>query len=145
MIFAIFNANNEITGVATGVTAASEAIAATGGRYESTWDWNAKDVVDDIAAKLTEVTGDLYLAVDGGPHSRPRFSVFKAPKVGDEVSKGFNGDYYPCGKIVAISKTMKKIVTDDGTVFYRRSTTRWLDGGTFVMVRGVHNERNPHF
>lgn len=146
MIFALFNAANEVTGFATGVTEANEATKDNGGRYESRWDWKSLEVVEALAAKLTAVTGDLYLGQDKGRHTSPRFDIYKAPKIGDEVSMGFNGDYYPCGKIATISKTMKKITTTNGTVFYRRGTGAcWLNAKTFAMIPGVHDERNPHF
>lgn len=89
-------------------------------------------------------------------------------KVGDDVSYCFNGDCYPDGKVVRITKTgrylytehnkyilflyksrVKRIVrgteTDDGddweTVMkegYHRV------GGPWSLVKGIHDERNPH-
>lgn len=142
MIFVLFNQANEVVGVADRLTAAY----ATGHRYESRHDWTSKEQVDAIAAQLTEHTGYLFLGLDNGRNVKPRFDIFKAPKVGDVVSMGFNGDFYPCGRIVSISKTMKKIVTDNDTIFWRRGeSARWLNSGTFVLVAGERNERNPHF
>jgi len=74
------------------------------------------------------------------------FEVVVAPKVNDPVSYAFNGDYYPCGHIKSVSKTMKKITTTDGGVFYRkRNTGTWLKHKTWSLIDGHHNERNPHF
>ena len=60
---------------------------------------------------------------------------------------GFNGDYYPCGTIVKISPTLKKITTSDGKEFYRvKQTGSWrLKGTSFYMVKGTHDKRNPSF
>jgi hypothetical protein len=59
----------------------------------------------------------------------------------------FNGDAYPCGVIVRLTAT--KAVTDTGHVF-RKPAKRpiWREGsagGTFRMIFGHHNERNPCF
>lgn len=141
MIYVTFDANGQISGVTDSY---EEAHKAPSCRDRN--DWTSKEEVDTLAAKLTEVTGDLYLGLASGGCVRPQFDIFKAPKVGDEVSMGFNGDYYPCGKIVSISKTLRKIVTDNGTTFWRRGQgARWLNCGTFAMIPGVHNERNPSF
>jgi hypothetical protein len=143
MIYALFNEANKVVGIAHSYEEAQRATKPAV-RFQSRNDWDTLAEVEAIAAQLSALTGDLYIAYDKSS-SRPRFDLFKAPKIGDEVSMGFNGDYYPCGKIATISKTMKKIVTDNGTVFYRRSMARWLNKGTFAMIPGVHDERNPHF
>lgn len=72
-----------------------------------------------------------------------KWTVFTLPKVGDVVSRGFNGDYYPSGKIARISKTMKKITTDTGVVFWRKGDMNWSDG-CFWMVEGNIERQNPH-
>lgn len=146
MIYVLMNIRNEAFAVASSTKEAVDATAGTTNWYETRNDWTSKDQVDAIATQLTEHTGHLFLGLDNGRNVKPRFDIFKAPKVGDVVSMGFNGDFYPCGKIVSISKTMKKIVTDNDTVFWRRGeSARWLNSGTFVLVAGEHNERNPHF
>jgi len=108
----------------------------------------------DYAAAASRFMGELYLPVDAGPRVMPRYDVIRAPKVGDAVSMGFNGDYCPCGKIASISPSMHRIKTDDGTVFHRHApsrsvpkslSARWLSGGTFAMVQGHHDKRNPSF
>lgn len=89
---------------------------------------------------------DTYIATDAGPCVSPRYDVQRRPQVGDEVSYGFNGDYYPCGTIVKISPTLKKITTSSGHTFYRlRQTGSWKMNKTWSLVQGHHDERNPHF
>lgn len=117
-------------------------------RWENRHDWETKAQVDGLAEDLTNAIrrpGRKFIGVDRGASVSPRFDVIEAPAVGDVVSMGFNGDYYPCGKIVSISATMKKIVTDSGKAFYRRRQSgTWLYNGTFALIPGVHDERNPH-
>lgn len=112
---------------------------------ESRWDWKSLDEVA-LIAELASTDDTLYIGVDKGNSVSPRFDVIQAPKVGDDVSMSFNGDSYPCGKIVSISKSMKLITTSDGKKFYRRKQSgTWLNGGTFALVQGIIDERNPHF
>jgi len=91
----------------------------------------------------------LEFSGDQGVYSEPKpnFRVFKMPEVGQPISYGFNGDWYPCGEIAQISKTFKKITSSTGETFYRRACgTAWArPGGTWSMTRGHHNCRNPHF
>jgi hypothetical protein len=104
------------------------------------------DQAKNLAADATSFAGDLYLPIDNGQTTWPRFDVVKAPKVGDVVSKGFNGDYYPCGEIITVSASMKRIVTSNGLAFYRRrETAAWVNRGTWTLVPGEVNERNPSF
>ena len=57
------------------------------------------------------------------------------PKIGDEVSYSFNGDTYPCGIVVSISKTTKKVVTSDGSIFWRyKDTSRWIKDGSKMVL-----------
>ena len=99
-----------------------------------------------IAREAYRLTGRWYLPVDAGEWTSPRYDVIEAPTVGAEVSKGFNGDYYPCGKIVSVSATFKKVTTDQGMSFYRRGqSATWLEGGIWVMVSGRKSELNPSF
>lgn len=105
---------------------------------------------EKIAASAAKLTGKAYLAVDRGDGVWPRYDVIEAPAVGDEVSKGFNGDYYPVGKIVRVGKGYKQIRVDGPRgqlTFYRRGNTgSWVQaGGTWSLIPGVHNEINPHF
>lgn len=102
---------------------------------------------ETAAARLTEETGEQHIAYESS-YAFDRFVVARLPQVGDEVSKGFNGDYYPCGKIDRISETYSWIATEDGDVFARVGPACWKQGGkrgAFSLVQGHHNERNPHF
>jgi hypothetical protein len=117
-----------------------------GPAYQTRNDWKDWQTVYTLAALLTEATGKTYLATDSGPHCSPRFDVIEAPKIGDEVSRYFNGDGYPAGKIVKMAKSYRRIETSDGSVFWRQSATgTWLCNGTWGMIAGVHNDRNPSF
>jgi hypothetical protein len=101
-----------------------------------------------VAASLSRATGVTYLPTDT-PNCSPRFDVIEAPKVGDFVSHGFNGDAYPVGTIIAITPTWQCVIQrEDGSTVraYRRNATSgsWrLDG--FSMIRGRHDYRNPSF
>lgn len=109
-------------------------------------DWRTLERATEVAEAVTEFTGELYIPVDRGAYTSPRFDVIRAPKVGDKVSYAFNGDSRPCGEIVKISPTMKKITTSDGKEFYRRGqSASWINNGTWSMIQGHHNERNPSF
>lgn len=99
------------------------------------------------AGELTAATGDLHVAYET-TYVFNKFAVAAMPKVGDEVSMGFNGDYYPEGKIARISPTYKTITTTTGVRFTRTGQMEWKQGGkrgAFSMVRGHRDERNPHF
>jgi hypothetical protein len=95
---------------------------------------------------LTAMTGKTYLSYDQGPSHYPRYGVIEAPAVDDPVSYGFNGDYYPCGTITRITKGWR-VTTSEGKVFNRyKETAGWkMVGGTWGMVAGHVDERNPHF
>lgn len=99
-----------------------------------------------------------YVWVDQGNHHYPRYDVVRAPQVGDEVSYGFNGDYYPCGKVTRVSdfKALGNGVScrrveaqeENGSVhvFWRAgNTSSWKKDRTWSLVRGHRNERNPCF
>ena len=120
-----------------------------GGAFESRWDWHHKDgfeTVTKIAKELTEATGRHFIGTDAGSSTAPRYDIVEVPKVGDDVSYAFNGDSYPCGQIKSISDSLRLITTTDGSKFYRvRQTGCWRMNGTWSLVAGVHNERNPHF
>lgn len=109
-----------------------------------TSDISSFENAQNIASLATEITGNTYLAADNGPNIRC-YGIIKAPQIGDSVSCGFNGDFYPVGKITHISANFKKIVTCTKNTFYRyKQTPLWKDG-SFVMVKGTIDERNPHF
>lgn len=112
-------------------------------------DFNSFEDATRVANSASEAMGKTYIATDSGAHCYPRFDVVEPPKVGDEVSYGFNGDYYPCGKITKISAgpLFRRIETDSGKVFYRRKLSgAWvMTGGTWSLVPGVRNDKNPSF
>lgn len=102
--------------------------------------------VQALAEWATKYTGEVYLACNDGSY----FEVIEAPKVGDEVSRGFNGDYYYVGKIVRITPNWMVVAEDaEGhqTKFNRRkNTASWKPiGGYGGMVHGVVNRQNPEF
>jgi len=107
--------------------------------------WKDAERVAEQANLLND--GHGYIATDAGPHVSPRYDVIRMPQVGDEVSMGFNGDYYPCGTIVRVSGGEHRIVTtSDGKKFYRRKRSgAWRYNQTWYLVAGHINERNPHF
>ena len=98
-----------------------------------------------LATLLTEKLGRTFLATDATASTSPRYDVIEAPKVGDKVSRGFNGDYYPEGEIVKITPTWI-VTTSTGKKFRRRGLTAgWRqEGGTWWMTGGHIDERNPH-
>ncbi len=113
---------------------------------ESGWDWSRIEHAQQRAQEMSEATGDLHIAADNGKNCSPRFDVVRVPKVGDEVSRSFNGDSYPCGKISRVSKTYGVITTDTGLKFYRVDQTGyWRLHKTWWLVQGHIEERNPHF
>lgn len=101
-----------------------------------------------LASLLTDKyksEGRTFLACDAGSHTSPRYDVIEAPKVGDQVSKSFNGDTYPEGVITRITPRWQ-ITTSTGVKFLRKGETAgWKQtGGTWWMTGGHHYEQNPH-
>ena len=120
--------------------------AETGNGWVSRWDFKSFETAQRVAAMATAALGKLYIAIDSGEFHAPRYDVIEAPEVGVEVSRYFNGDGYPAGKIVKISKSLRRVETDQGVVFFRRKMTgAWVNNGTWSMIVGVNNDRNPHF
>ena len=112
------------------------------GKAENRNDWKSFEAAKEIAAVL----GSDYIATDAGEYVYPRYDVVELPKLGQDCSYTFNGDYYPCGKIASISKSLKVIKTTDGSKFYRvRETSCWKLNGTWALVQGHINKRNPEF
>jgi hypothetical protein len=109
-------------------------------------DFESFDEAEMIAEQATKVTGVLHIATDYGAGGYPRFDVVEAPKVGDKVSQYFNGDSYPRGEITHISKSLKKVVTSTGHIFWRRGNSgAWLVNGYASMIPGHVSEMNPSF
>lgn len=110
------------------------------------WDVKSFDQAQAIAADESARTGRTVLAVDRGPNVWPRYNIVTPPQVGEDVSEGFNGDYYPVGKVEKIGKDYKRIKAG-GRWFYRRKlTARWCQGGSpFCLVQGTRHEWNREF
>lgn len=117
----------------------------THANWTSRWDFKTFADATRIAHSATQNLGTQFVPVDNGPGVSPRYDVAQVPKVGEKVSYSFNGDSYPDGEIVKVSKTLQ-ITTSTGNVYRRRKMTgSWLrTGGTWWLVRGHINERNPH-
>lgn len=116
------------------------------------WDFPDFEFVTRLAASASRLTGGDWIPVDQGPNQSPRFDVMVCPKVGDDVSKGFNGDYYPIGKVASISAgPTRRVITVDGPRgklrFYRRGlSSGWIQaGGTWGLVRGIVDRYNQEF
>ncbi|UYD60288.1 hypothetical protein OPFAMLBM_00289 [Aeromonas phage avDM12-TAAL] len=109
----------------------------------SRWDFKS---LENAQAVVDEFGGQGLLAIDKGEWASPRFDVIEMPKVGDDVSMTFNGDYYPCGTIVKISDSLKTIKTSTGRVFWRKKLTgQWLYSKTFTLVAGIRSDMNLEF
>ena len=115
-------------------------------------DFPSFEFVTRMAASASALTGEDWIPVDQGPGVSPRYDVMVRPKVGDDASRGFNGDYYPVGKIVSISAApAHRVITVDGPRgklrFYRRGlSSGWTQaGGTWGLVKGVVEGYNQEF
>lgn len=96
--------------------------------------------VADSASKL----GVHYIATDEGLGVWPRFDVIELPKVGNKVSRSFNGDSYPDGEIVSISAGLKVITTTSGSRYRRRGDSGcWIEKQTWSLIPDHITERNP--
>jgi hypothetical protein len=121
-------------------------IGAYDARYQNRNDWKTMARAEEVAAQLTEATGQLFIATDASASTSPRYDVIEAPKVGEKVSRYFNGDSYPAGEIVKISASLKRVETSDGTVFFRRRQSgSWINNGTWGMEHGHNPRLNPSF
>lgn len=114
--------------------------------FECRHDWSVLELAESAAKRLNAHYGyKRFIATDSGESCSPRYDVIELPKLGDEVSKSFNGDYYPCGTVTSISPTFKKITTSSGETFYRRKDTgAWLSG-PFALIKGVESRLSPEF
>ena len=116
------------------------------------WDFPDFEFVTRLAASASALTGEDWIPVDQGPSVSPRYDVMACPRVGEDASRGFNGDYYPVGKVVSISAApTRRVITVDGPRgklrFYRRGlSSGWTQaGGTWGLVKGVVNCYNQEF
>lgn len=114
--------------------------------WKGRWDFTSLEQVKGYALYVTAITGQTHVGVDRGPNVAPQFDVCRIPHLGDKVSKGFNGDYYPEGEVVKVTKNLT-VTTSTGARFRRvKETSGWRkEGGTWWLVNGHHDERNPHF
>ena len=117
-----------------------------GDDWQNRWDWASFQEVTRLASYITAMSGKTYVAVDNGNGCSPRYDVQRAPAIGDEVSYGFNSDYYPDGVVVKVSKTLQ-VTTSTGSTYRRRGNSgSWCKpGGTWSLVMGHIYEQNPHF
>lgn len=115
------------------------------GLWQSSWDWKSFEEVERLARYVTAMTGRTYVPVNHTEFVSPRFSIMELPKVGDAVSYSFNGDTYPDGYIVAMTKKLQ-ITTSTGSKYRRyKNTSGWRKtGGTWWLVKGHIYEQNPH-
>jgi hypothetical protein len=109
--------------------------------------WNIKSFehATELAVAETLATGKQHIACDRGECCSPRYYIAPVPVVGEPVSYAFNGDYYPCGVITSISKTLKKITTSEGRTFYRKRNTDVWKNSIWCMVNGHIERLNPEF
>jgi hypothetical protein len=125
-----------------GILLAASVCAGYDRNAETRNDWHTFDK----AAEVADVLGTEYIATDAGNGVSPRYDVIQLPKIGDKVSKAFNGDSYPAGVIKSISKSLKLIVKDEGDKFYRvRETGSWRNQGTWSLTPGHVYTQNPSF
>lgn len=101
--------------------------------------------VQVLADEASAFFGTTYIAAENRNCS-PKYRIIAPPKVGDPVSYTFNGDYTPCGHVVKVTKTLM-VRTSTGKCFRRKGrTAAWvLPGGTFSLVHGHVDRRNPEF
>lgn len=115
------------------------------GEWVSRNDFETLEHAKEVAKQATELTGDLHLAIYR-KSVLPHCDIIRAPALGDPVSYSFNGDSYPDGVITNISNSLKVITTSTGHKYYRRKESgAWLRGGTWALVHGHVETRNPHF
>ena len=113
---------------------------------------NSYDECVSVANELQsypENAGKVFLPVDRGSWVSPRYTVIEFGfQVGDEVSMGFNGDFYPEGKIAKISNDYRIVTLENGKRFFRtghKLGESWRYDKTWYLVPGIRDERNPSF
>lgn len=112
--------------------------------WQSRSDWESFEQVQTIAAYVTAMTGDLHVPSDRGSGCWPRYDVVRAPKVGDEVSYTFNGDTYPDGTVIKVTKTLQ-VKTSTGKTYRRYKNSGTWKNNAWSLVGGHIFEQNPHF
>ena len=149
MIYVCFNENRRILGLTrehpfTGTPRKFKGVPEGTKNVQSRWDWKSYEEVCRLALFLTTITGSTFVGTDSGPNVSPRYDIVEVPKVGDPVSYAFNGDYYPDGHVVKVTKGLM-VRTSTGKEYRRRKNTgSWVQrGGTWKLVAGHHTEKNP--
>ena len=134
-------------GIAVEVRNLGEVASADLPKWESRWEWKSWLDAAKVANELNLACGEVgrYVPTDAGPCVSPRYDVIEAPRVGDEISYAYNGDYYPDGEIVKISGSKRIVYSSTGNKYWRRKNSgAWLKGGMWCLVPGHISERNPH-
>lgn len=124
----------------------SDEIRESHDQWQSQHDWTSLEQVQALALYVTAMTGEAHVGTDAGDHVSPRYNICRLPQIGDRVSYGFNGDFYPDGEIVKISKNLQ-VTTSSGRRYRRQgNSARWLVvGGTWALVAGHVSALNPSF
>ena len=136
---------NETTMTATLDFNTAKAMAAGfGATLETRHNWTTPERAAEVAANLSASTGRFYIAIDNGAGTWPQHDIIEAPKVGDPVSYGFNGDRYPDGAILRVSPSLKVVTTKKGKYYRRKKTGRWVRAGCWALIPGHVTTRNPH-
>lgn len=117
------------------------------GCWQDRRDWTSFEEVTKLARYATAMTGISYIPTDSGGSTFPRYDVIAMPKVGDKVSYSFNGDSYPDGVIVLVSRKKFAVTTSNNNTYCRRKLTgAWIKkGGTWSLIPGHVQETNPEF
>lgn len=116
-------------------------------KYLCRHDLETFEDAEGLAVSATSLTGRIHIATDSGTHYAPRFDVIELPAVGEPCSYAFNGDATPDGHIARISgQNFRVITTTTGRRYFRRKLSgSWINEGTWSLVLGHINERNPSF
>lgn len=108
------------------------------------WERSSLKCVTELAEHATKQFGQQYIPTHN--QSMTEFGMVAVPKVGDEVSYAFNGDYCPCGTIVRVTDKFT-VITSTGDRFRRvKNTAGWKkEGGTWWLVNGHDDRRSEEF
>jgi hypothetical protein len=106
-------------------------------------EWDLTSMTDAAveADRQAEKHGGRWEPVDRGPRTSPRYGTVRVPEVGEPVSRTLNGDCYPDGTVVRVTKT--QIVTDTGHVYRRKGQTASWKDGPWYLTEGHERRWNP--
>lgn len=98
------------------------------------------------AADASALLNKKYLAYQTAYRLHP-YGIMEAPVVGDPISYEFNGDAYPDGYIERVTPSFHTVFSTTGSIYRRKKKSPgWIKaGGTWWMVPGHINKRNPSF